>query len=154
MHGMMKSGDKKYYRPIYNVSQLQELEADIASMTRPEYREKEYNEILQGALIWFISLGLAEQAQNIVNPALAFNIKTHPASGERFDYILENVKIPDDFNLKYIEKVKENAKIMGEFLEKDLSDNFDIYDFYGSCYLDEPNTEWRGKQLIDRVDYY
>lgn len=151
---MLKIGDKEYCRPIYNVNQLQELEADIASLVRPEYNDKEYIELLQGALIWFVSLGLAEWAQNIINPALAFDVKTHPSSDERYNYILENVKIPDDFNLKYIEKVKENAKIMGEFLEEDLSDNYDIYDFYGSCYLDEPNTQWRGKQLIDRVDYY
>ena len=151
---MLKIGDKEYYKPIYNISQLQEMEADIASLVRPEYRDKEYIELLQGALIWFISLELAERAQNIINPALAFDIKTHPSSDERYNYILENVKIPDDFDLKYIEKIKENAKIMDECLEKDLSDNYDIYDFYGSCYLDKPNTEWRGKQLIDRVDYY
>lgn len=151
---MLKIGDKEYCRSIYNVNQLQELEADIASLVRPEYNDKEYIELLQGALIWFVSLGLAERAQNIINPAIAFDINTHPSSDERYNYILENVKIPDDFNLKYIEKVKENAKIMGEFLEEALSDNYDIYDFYGSCYLDEPNTQWRGKQLIDRVDYY
>ncbi len=40
------------------------------------------------------------------------------------------------------------------FYLKDLSDNYEIYDFYGSCYLDELNTQWCGKQLIDRVDYY
>lgn len=110
---MLKIGDKEYDRPIYNVNQLQELEADFASLVRPEYNDKEYIELLQGALIWFISIGLAERAQNIINPALAFEIKTHPFSDERYHYILENVKIPDDFNLKYIEKVKENAKIMG-----------------------------------------
>lgn len=64
------------------------------------------------------------RTKNIINPALAFEIKTHPSPDERYHYILENVKIPDDFNLKYIEKVKENAKIMGECLEKDLSENY------------------------------
>ena len=28
------------------------------------------------------------------------------------------------------------------------------YETYGSVYLDKPNTEWRGRELKDRVDYY
>ena len=32
--------------------------------------------------------------------------------------------------------------------------NIDMYEFYGSLYLDKPNTKWRGRELIDRVDYY
>lgn len=151
---MLKIGEKEYYKPVYSTSQLQEFEADVASLMRPNYGEKEYSEILKGALIWFISLGLAEKAQNIINPALPFGIKTHPSAKERYDYILENARVPDDFNFKYIKKINENARFMEEFLENDLAENYDVYDFYGSCYLAEPNTEWRGRELIDRVDYY
>ena len=43
---------------------------------------------------------------------------------------------------------------MGELLEQDLAENYDTYDFYGSCYLDKPDSEWRGRELVDRVDYY
>ena len=32
-------------------------------------------------------------------------------------------------------------------------ENCEMYKFYGSLYLAEPNTEWRGRELIDRVDY-
>ena len=32
--------------------------------------------------------------------------------------------------------------------------NIEWYEMYGSIYLAEPNTKWRGKELIDRVDYY
>ncbi len=65
-----------------------------------------------------------------------------------------NTQKPIDFLLRErAEKVADNAKIMGECLEEYLSDNYNRYDFYSSCYLDEPNTQWCGKQLINRVDY-
>lgn len=38
------------YKPVYSTSQLQEFEADIAPLMRPNYGEKEYSEILKGAL--------------------------------------------------------------------------------------------------------
>ena len=34
-----------------------------------------------------------------------------------------------------------------------MSLNFDMYEMYGSVYLDKPNTNWRGRELIDRKDY-
>ena len=37
--------------------------------------------------------------------------------------------------------------------QAETSFNFDEYEAYGSAYLDKPNTKWRGKELIDRVDY-
>ncbi len=151
---MLKIGDKEYYKPIYNTSQMQEFEADMASLTRPLYTEDEYLKLLEGALLWFISLGLAEKAQNSIDPALAFGVKTHPTAEERYDHILENARIPDGFDRKHMESIKENARYMEEFLENDLSEHYELYDFYGSCYLADPDTEWRGKQLIDRVDYY
>ena len=61
--------------------------------------------------------------------------------------------MPVDFNMGVIHKIQENAKWLKESLEEDLSFNYDLYDFYGSAYLDKPNTKWRGKKLIDRVDY-
>lgn len=47
----------------------------------------------------------------------------------------------------------ENLKILKDFLSEDLSVNYDNYEVYGSAYLDKPNTKWRGKKLVDRVDY-
>ncbi len=64
------------------------------------------------------------------------------------------MKLPNGFDLKAVESIKENAKVMGELLEQDLAENYDAYDFYGSCYLDKPDSEWRGRELVDRVDYY
>lgn len=143
-----------YFEPVYNVNQQQEFEADIDSIKRPQYNEIEFSNILEGALIWFISLDLSETVQEIINPQSSFAIKTHPAAMERYNYILKNIQIPKQFSMEKINIIKENAKIFSEFLVEDISVNFEAYETYGSCYLDSPNTEWRGKELIDRVDYY
>ena len=38
-------------------------------------------------------------------------------------------------------------------MKEDVSVNFDLYEMYGSLYLAKPNTEWRGRELIDRIDF-
>ncbi|MBY7024001.1 MULTISPECIES: hypothetical protein [Clostridium] len=146
--------DIEYFRPVYNVAQNQEFEADISSINRPQYSKDEYSNILRGALIWFISLDLSEAAQESISPTSSFSIKTHPSAHDRFEYLLKNTKIPNAFDMKEIHKIQDNAKWLKEVLADDISLNYDQYDIYGSAYLDEPNTEWRGKKLIDRVDYY
>ena len=40
-----------------------------------------------------------------------------------------------------------------DFVKQDVMENFEAYEMYGSLYLAAPNTEWRGRELIDRVDY-
>lgn len=151
---VLSINEKEYVQKIYNTSQTQELEADISSIRRPLYSSNELKKVIEGALIWFISLDLTETAQNIICPESSLKPKTHPSAQERFDNILKNVDIPKDFNMQNIEKIILNSKRLKEWLYEDLSVNYAIYDFYGSVYLDEPNTKWRGKQLIDRVDYY
>jgi len=40
-----------------------------------------------------------------------------------------------------------------EELIEDAGFNTDTYEVVGSIYLAQPNTEWRGKELIDRKDF-
>lgn len=143
--------NKEYSAPVYSVSQMQEFEADIASLQRPLYSTEEFSNLLYGALLWFISLDLGELAKDMICPS--FGIKTHPTAKERIDNILDKVDIPSDFNLKVIDAHLEKAKLLRDFLTDDISTNFEFYEFYGSAYLDAPNTKWRGRELIDRVDY-
>ena len=150
---ILKTDSQEYFAPVYNISQKQEFESDIASLTRPHYSSSELCSLLNGALLWFISLELGEIAQSFINPAFSFGIKTHPTAQERFSNILDNVDIPKEFDLKKILAIKENAKILGELLLDDISTNFEAYEFFGSVYLDKPNTEWRGRELVDRKDY-
>lgn len=145
-------GDNVYYEKVYNTSQLQELEADVDSLLRPHYSSNEFQNVFEAALIWFCSLSLAEIAYDIIDPS--FKVKTHPEAIERFDNLINNVPYLRTYSFDKINRIKENTYKMRKILEEDLNYNYDDYDMYGSCYLDQPNTEWRGRQLIDRVDYY
>ena len=68
--------------------------------------------------------------------------------------IIENAKKPFDFSEDFY--CKDLPNLVSEWekiIIKDVSENFELYETYGSLYLEAPNTEWRGKELIDRVDY-
>ena len=151
---VLSIGENRYIKNIYNTNQSQELEADIASIMRPTYTQQERCNLIEGALLWFLSLELSETAEEIINPTLLHTAKNHPPAKERFDNIISNVKIPNEFDMNKITKLRSNMEVLKNWITQDLSYNYDMYDFYGSVYLDAPNTEWRGKELIDRVDYY
>lgn len=145
-----------YEKKIYNTSQYQELEADLGSLTIPNYKEKIYNQVYEGALIWFLSLQLAEVASETIYPLSPLDVKTHPSAVDRYKNIRENAPCPKNFNFRKIQKAEERVQFLTELLQQDIANNFgDLYDedIYGSAYLDEPNTKWRGRELIDRIDY-
>lgn len=144
-------GDKDYTGPIYSVSQKQEFEADIASINRPLYSKEEKVELVESALLWFLSLEMSEVAQDIISPASSFSVKTHPSAIERYNNIVNNIDI--SYDTDKFKKIRERVERYKELIIEDLSFNYDMYEFYGSVYLDKPNTKWRGKELIDRVDY-
>ena len=145
--------DKKYYDDVYNVSQQNEFEADLASLTRPNYNTKEIILLTRALLIWFISLDIVEYSCEIYSPTSNFCIKTHPSAKDRYDYILSHMEKIDKSLLQELNDIKHRAEILKEFLKEDMSLNFDMYEMYGSVYLDKPNTNWRGRELIDRKDY-
>lgn len=151
---ILSVNEKTYTAKVYNVSQKQEFDADIESICRPKYNQMEYNSILNGSLLWFIALMLGEKAESIIDPSRSFKIQTHPKAEDRFYNIIDNVQIPKKFRLDKIKRIKDRADSYLKFIEEDISVNYEIYEVYGSYYLDEPETEWRGKALIDRVDYY
>ena len=145
-----------YEKKIYNTSQKQELEADLCSLTLPNYKEEIYNQVYEGALIWFLSLHLAEIASETISPSFSLDVKTHPTALDRYKNIQENAPCPKNFDSKKIQKIEERVQILAELLRQDIADNYgELYDedIYGSVYLDKPNTKWRGRELIDRVDY-
>lgn len=144
---------KSYLEPVYNVLQKHEFEADVQSVKRPLYAKNEKRNLVFGAILWFKSLELSEFAQEICCPQSPLAIKSHPSAVERLNYIREN--FPKEYRAftKPIRQIDENLKILKDFLSEDLSVNYDNYKVYGSAYLDKPNTKWRGKKLVDRVDY-
>lgn len=53
----------------------------------------------------------------------------------------------------YCEDLPQLVSYRENEMKEEVSANFDQYKMYGSMYLAKPNTEWRGRELIDRVDY-
>ena len=145
-----------YEKKIYNTSQQQEFEADLCSLTLPNYKDKIYNQVYEGALIWFLSLQLAEAANEAIYPSSPLDIKTHPSALDRYKNIRENAPCPKNFSFKRIQEIEERMQILEQLLYQDIEHNYgELYDeeIYGSVYLDDPNTKWRGRELIDREDY-
>lgn len=140
---------RNYVDKIYNLSQKQEFEADeysIKNVTGKVNRQR----LIRAALIWFSSLELVEYVYDIVAPGtLSY---THPSAKERYENILNKFYINRSIK-KELAGIRQKVEDFKCFLAEDISFNFDFYEVYGSAYLDEPNTKWRGRELIDRIDY-
>lgn len=138
---------------VYNTSQQNEFDADVASINLPNYDKIEKQLVLEGALLWFACLDLYETVHNTIFPPIGY--QSHPSARDRYENLLDKVKIENGFNKQYWEKqVPEIIDSYKEYFIDDVGYNIENYEFYGSLYLDDPNTVWRGNELIDRVDYY
>ncbi|MDT8446657.1 MAG: hypothetical protein RRB13_07140 [bacterium] len=139
---------------VFNPSQRDEFDADLQSILLPSYNSFEKSQLLEAALLWFGCLELFEHVKDIMFPTGSTTYKTHPSARERFDNLLTNVPTPQGFETtKWSGFLKLVDSILPQ-LSEDVSVNWEHYEFYGSVYLDEPNSQWRGPELIDRVDYY
>ncbi len=106
------------------------------------------------ALLWFAIFAIFEAAENTMFPP--FGRQTHPGAKARYNNILENAKRPANFQEMeeyYTIDLPGIVSYYEEFVIEDVQLNCDSYEMYGSAYLAAPNTEWRGPELIDRVDY-
>lgn len=137
----------------YTVSQKKELEADIYAIKIPLYDDMEMKLIFESTLHFFADLAIYEAVKDCLFPPIGY--QTHPDAMSRYYNLLDNIKKPKDFNNEYFNE--ELPKLVREYKEifiDDVSCFTDEYETYGSVYLDKPNTKWRGRELIDRVDYY
>lgn len=137
---------------IFSYTQQKELEADLLSIELPNYTEQEKMLILESALVWFASLDLYEEVEHTISPPM--DNLSHPPARERFENILNKVKLPTSFDSKRWNKLLKTIDHYKKYFVEDVSLNIGAYEYYGSVYLDKPNTKWRGKELIDRKDYY
>lgn len=136
----------------YNTDQKNEFKADIGAMTYPLWEEVRYNDYYYATMMWFASLAIYEAAENTVFPPIGR--QSHPGAKARYLNLLENAPHPKDFDKKlYYETIPQLVSSWEDFAMKDISLNFDGYEMYGATYLAKPNTEWRGRELVDRVDY-
>ncbi len=144
------------YRPekIFNSSQRNEFDADLHSFTLPMYSDQEKSDLLHAALLWFGCLELYQAASDVMFPTSPWAFKSHPSARERYENLLTNLPTPKSFDLSVWAGFHESIDRFVEMIQEDISLNFESYESYGSAYLDSPNTSWRGKALVDRVDYY
>lgn len=146
--------DQQDYKMMnaYNTSQKQEFKADIGAMTYPKWEIERYSRYYYATMMWFASLAIYEAAENTVFPPIGY--QSHPGAKARYKNLLENAPQPKDFDKKlYYEIIPELVSFWERFVTEDISVNYDCYEMYGSLYLAGANTEWRGRELIDRVDY-
>ena len=150
------SSEDEDYKPrsFYNKSQKEELEADSHALSLPNYTGETSKNILEAALIWFGGLEIYEILCDTICPRSPWDYRSHPRARDRFENLLLKTKTPTGFSIKDWNSFPETVEYWKRIIQEDVSQNYDLYEFYGSVYLDAPNTEWRGPELRDRVDYY
>lgn len=146
--------DETDFRKIngYNTNQKQEFAADIAALNLPQLKDEVYGPYYFYTLMWFASLSIYEAAEDCIFPPSGS--QTHPGAIARYQNIIEKARRPKYFDKKlFCFDIPACIDRFREWMIKDVSLNYDSYELFGSMYLDEPNTEWRGPELIDRVGY-
>ena len=136
---------------VYNFRQLQEFEADIEAINRPIFKyEQDLDYLVQSAILFFAYIDIFEAVENYLNPPMN-SFKTHPDPIERlwrlYNSTCEKITL---FSREDVERIVEKCRSIKEtIITAHLPYNVETYEFYGSVYL----GQWRGKELIDRVDY-
>lgn len=137
---------------FYTISQKQEFEADYYAIKNCVNYAKRV-ELCNAAIRFFDSLYIYEEVKELMFPSDPYLVKDHPPALERKENIIE--KFPNECKpfLEFDKKHTEYCKFLANKLKEDISYNIEYYEFYGSVYFDKPDTQWRGKELIDRKDY-
>jgi hypothetical protein len=150
------SPDDGDYKPrtFYNKSQLEELEADCHSLSLPNYSRETSKNVLEAALIWLGGMEIYEMLCDTVCPKSPWDYRSHPKARDRYENLLLKTKTPPGFSVSDWSSFPDTIEFWKQLVQEDLAHNYELYEFYGSVYLDAPNTEWRGPELKDRVDYY
>lgn len=137
----------------YNTRQTHEFDADIEALNRPNYPEYFYSKLFTHTLRWFAALSISEAVEDSIFPPNPHN-SSHPSAKARYINILEKARLPKYFDKKlYCEGLPNMIETTSKTMIEDVAVNIERYEQYGSVYLAEPNTQWRGRELIDRVDY-
>ncbi len=140
--------------PVFSQSQQQELDADVRAIEFVEKSLEHRIALLDAALLWFSCLDLYEAVANALYPGNPWVLPSHPSARARFEHLLTDAPRSASCRLDRWSHLTKTIEALRRALLDDVSVNADGYEVYGSAYLDSPNTEWRGKELIDRKDYY
>jgi hypothetical protein len=139
--------------PIFMKSQQQELDADTQAILLVEKDPHHRIELLNAALLWFACLDLYEIVADALYPTSPWRL-CHPSARDRFENLLTHIPKPANYDESQWSGLLKTIDTLKHILIDDASVRVDLYEMYGSLYLDKPNSEWRGRELIDRKDYY
>lgn len=139
--------------PTFTTSQQQELDADGAAVRLLGADGQHQRQVLEAALLWFACLELYEAAETSLYPSPPWRAGSHPTARSRFDSLRQLIASGQG-SAKNFRQLLDAVDFWKDQVETDVARNPEAYEFYGSVYLDEPNTEWRGPELVDRRDYY
>jgi len=144
------------YKPLPVFSQLQqkEFDADRCAILLIERDREHQFEVLDAALLWFGCLDLYEAVVHFVYPSNPWVPGTHPTARQRFKALVELSRSFGRDDARLSNQFISTIDRLKDMLLEDVSTQMELYEFYGSVYLDKPDTEWRGAELIDRKDYY
>lgn len=142
---------EKYFTP----RQQQEFEADAGSILHADYSDEECASVLNGAVLFFLSLDVFYSVSDYINPP--FNpSKTHPDPIDRLwalrRTVLESRKIncddlySDEDVFDWIESVRSLKR---HLVEEMLPFGIEHFEMYGSNYL----PSFRKEALFDRFDF-
>lgn len=136
----------------YTIDQKHEFAADLGAMNEALFEDDYYEKYYFYTLLWFAALSVFEAVEDTMFPPIGH--QSHPGAIARYNNIIEHARRPKGFDERlYLEEIPAMVDFYRKILIEDCQSNADEYEKYGSVYLDAPNTEWRGRELIDRKDY-
>lgn len=133
---------------FFSYAQQDELDADISAIERPVYTPDMKADLINRALFFFVYLHIYQGVKEQIMPSMRV-AKTHPEPIDRFHHMYNHFKGDIELDEDNLKSLLNLSDIYKKYLVEDVALNIESYEFYGSMYL----AQWRGKELIDRVDF-
>ncbi len=132
---------------FFSYAQQEELDADLDALSRPVLTTSARTDLVNRALFFFVYLDVFNNAKEQIVPSVG--VKEHPDPMDRFNNIHNYYKDKLELDEENLEVLLKTARAIKETMSEDIALHFESYEIYGSIYL----AEWRGRVLVDRVDY-
>jgi len=130
--------------PSFSHTQQEELDADINAILFLQKDEHHRAQVLDAALLFFACLELYEAAADFMYPSSSSLPSSHPPARARIENLLSGIPLPLEYDHSCRKRLLKSVDALKPTLIEDISVNIKNYEFYGSVYLDAPDTEWRG----------
>jgi hypothetical protein len=131
----------------YRRSWENEFEADLHAILDVAH-ELSRMKLVQGAVLFFLHIFFHERIAAAFDPEFAM-IDTHPPTQERLERVIERFGKEIGVDSVWMERALEHQSAAADSLVQHFRENPELMSMYGSVYL----ASWRGKELVDRVDY-